>query len=164
MRISSATPATSPTSPSSGAEPKAAPFGEVRAKLARAYVTGNHEYFGEAQGRLDRMRELGWETLHNRHVVVERGGSRLVVSYMAQAIALRALPRSTASRDHGTFEQVSVMSLVIEKGRVAEPCALVFTPLHAAPLLRLRLRRASKSGVEVMHAHCPAAEHLRLLP
>jgi hypothetical protein len=64
----------------------------------------------------------------------------------------------------GTFEQVSVMSLVIEKGRVAEPGALVFTPLHAAPLLRLRLGRASKSGVEVMHAHCPAAEHLRLLP
>ena len=41
-------------------------------------MTGNHEYFSEAQGWLDHMRELGWEALHNRHVVVERGGARLV--------------------------------------------------------------------------------------
>ena len=59
---------------------QAAPLGEVRAKLARAYVTGNHEYFGQAQGWLDHMRELGWEALHNRHVVVERGGAGLVVA------------------------------------------------------------------------------------
>jgi predicted MPP superfamily phosphohydrolase len=59
---------------------QAAPLGEVRAKLARTYVTGNHEYFGEAQGWLDHMRSLGWEPLHNRHVVVERDGSRLVVA------------------------------------------------------------------------------------
>jgi predicted MPP superfamily phosphohydrolase len=59
---------------------QAAPLGDVRARLARTYVTGNHEYFGEAQGWLDHMRELGWEALHNRHVVVERDGSRLVVA------------------------------------------------------------------------------------
>jgi uncharacterized protein len=59
---------------------QAAPLGRVRARLARAYVTGNHEYFGEAQGWLDHMRELGWEPLHNRHVVVERDGARLVVA------------------------------------------------------------------------------------
>jgi len=59
---------------------QAAPLGEVRAKLARAYVTGNHEYFSQAQGWLDYMRELGWEALHNGHVVVERGGAGLVVA------------------------------------------------------------------------------------
>jgi len=59
---------------------QAAPLGRARAKLARTYVTGNHEYFGEAQGWLDHMRELGWEPLHNRHVVVERGGDRLVIA------------------------------------------------------------------------------------
>ena len=59
---------------------QAAPLGDVRARLARTYVTGNHEYFGEAQGWLDHMRELGWEPLHNRHLVVERGGDRLVVA------------------------------------------------------------------------------------
>jgi hypothetical protein len=59
---------------------QAAPLGDVRARLGRTYVTGNHEYFGEAQGWLDHMRTLGWEPLHNRHIVVERGGSRLVVA------------------------------------------------------------------------------------
>lgn len=59
---------------------QAAPLGDIRARLARTYVTGNHEYFGEAQGWLDHMRELGWEPLHNRHVVVERGGARLVIA------------------------------------------------------------------------------------
>ena len=59
---------------------QAAPLGTMTATLARTYVTGNHEYFGEAQGWLDHMRELGWEPLHNRHLVVERGGDRLVVA------------------------------------------------------------------------------------
>ena len=48
--------------------------------LAKVYVTGNHEYFGEAQGWLDHMAELGWEPLHNRHIVVERGGDSLVLA------------------------------------------------------------------------------------
>jgi predicted MPP superfamily phosphohydrolase len=59
---------------------QAAPLGRVRARLVRAYVTGNHEYFGEAQGWLDHMADLGWESLHNRHLAVERDGARLVVA------------------------------------------------------------------------------------
>ncbi|GAA2610909.1 metallophosphoesterase [Dactylosporangium fulvum] len=59
---------------------QAAPLGDVRARMARVYVTGNHEYFGEAQGWLDHMRGLGWEPLHNRHLIVSRGGSELVVA------------------------------------------------------------------------------------
>ncbi|MEV0128879.1 metallophosphoesterase [Dactylosporangium sp. NPDC050688] len=59
---------------------QAAPLGDVQARYARVYVTGNHEYFGEAEGWLQRMGELGWEALHNRHLVVERGGDRLVVA------------------------------------------------------------------------------------
>jgi predicted MPP superfamily phosphohydrolase len=64
-----------------------APLGQVRARLARVYVTGNHEYFGQAQSWLDHMRELGWEPLHNRHLVVERGGARLVVAGVDDATA-----------------------------------------------------------------------------
>jgi|GEM_PF-165557 len=60
---------------------QAAPLGVMRAGLARIYVTGNHEYYSEeAQGWLDHMAELGWEPLHNRHVVVDRGGDRLVLA------------------------------------------------------------------------------------
>ena len=59
---------------------QAAPLGSIQARLAKAYVTGNHEYFGEAQGWLDHMESLGWETLHNRHIVVERDGARLNIA------------------------------------------------------------------------------------
>ncbi|MBC3840139.1 metallophosphoesterase [Streptacidiphilus sp. 4-A2] len=59
---------------------QSAPLGAIRSRLAKVYVTGNHEYYGEAQGWLDRMAELGWEPLHNRHLVVERGGDRLVLA------------------------------------------------------------------------------------
>ncbi|MEW2548821.1 metallophosphoesterase [Streptomyces sp. NPDC047002] len=59
---------------------QSAPLGTISSRLAKVYVTGNHEYFGEAQGWLDRMADLGWEPLHNRHVVVERGGDALVLA------------------------------------------------------------------------------------
>ncbi|MFI7115172.1 metallophosphoesterase [Amycolatopsis sp. NPDC049868] len=55
-----------------------APLGKVRAKLGKFYITGNHEYFGEAQAWLDHMRDLGWEPLHNRHLPVRQGGDTLV--------------------------------------------------------------------------------------
>ena len=66
---------------------QAAPLGQVRARLARAYVTGNHEYMGEADGWLEHLRELGWQSLHNQHVVVSRGGARLVLAGVDDATA-----------------------------------------------------------------------------
>jgi predicted MPP superfamily phosphohydrolase len=59
---------------------QSAPLGTIQAKLARTYITGNHEYYSGASGWLDRMAELGWDCLHNRHAVVERDGARLVVA------------------------------------------------------------------------------------
>ncbi|MEV4704228.1 metallophosphoesterase [Actinoplanes sp. NPDC049316] len=59
---------------------QAAPLGDVRARLARVYVTGNHEYFSGAQRWVEHMASLGWEALHNRHVVVTRDGSSLVIA------------------------------------------------------------------------------------
>ncbi|MFJ1598189.1 metallophosphoesterase [Streptomyces sp. NPDC088261] len=59
---------------------QAAPLGTVRATHGRVYVTGNHEYYSEAQGWVDLMDELGWEPLRNRHVLLERGGDTLVVA------------------------------------------------------------------------------------
>ncbi|MEC3981982.1 metallophosphoesterase [Amycolatopsis sp. H20-H5] len=66
---------------------QAEPLRTIRARLSKVYVTGNHEYFGEAQAWLDHMDELGWEPLHNRHLVVERGGDRLVVAGVDDATA-----------------------------------------------------------------------------
>lgn len=79
---------------------QAAPLGDIRARLARVYVTGNHEYFGQAQGWLDHMAELGWTPLHNRHVVVERGGDRLVLAGIDDATAgMSGLPGHGARID-----------------------------------------------------------------
>ncbi|MFD2474378.1 metallophosphoesterase [Amycolatopsis silviterrae] len=54
------------------------PLGGVQAPLGRFYITGNHEYFGEAQAWLDHMASLGWDTLHNRSTLLERDGARLL--------------------------------------------------------------------------------------
>jgi predicted MPP superfamily phosphohydrolase len=59
---------------------QAAPLAELDAPLGRVYVTGNHEYYSGALPWIERMGELGWEWLHNRHLVVERNGSRLVLA------------------------------------------------------------------------------------
>ncbi|MEV0522476.1 metallophosphoesterase [Streptomyces sp. NPDC050439] len=59
---------------------QAAPLATVRATRAKVYVTGNHEYYSEAQGWVDLMDELGWEPLRNRHLLLERGGDTLVVA------------------------------------------------------------------------------------
>ncbi|NEB37601.1 metallophosphoesterase [Streptomyces sp. SID14515] len=59
---------------------QAVPLGTVQATRARVYVTGNHEYYSEAQGWVDLMGELGWEPLRNRHLLLEREGDTLVVA------------------------------------------------------------------------------------
>lgn len=69
-------------------EKQASPLASVQATSARVYVTGNHEYFSEAQGWLDYMASIGWDALHNRHVTVERGGDRLIVAGVDDATAL----------------------------------------------------------------------------
>lgn len=68
-------------------ELQASPLASADARLARVYVTGNHEYFSEAEGWLDYMENIGWAALHNRHVIVERGGDRLVVAGVDDATA-----------------------------------------------------------------------------
>jgi predicted MPP superfamily phosphohydrolase len=69
-------------------EEQARPLAAARARLARVYVTGNHEYFSEAQGWLDYMQGIGWDALHNRHIVVERGGDGLIVAGVDDATAM----------------------------------------------------------------------------
>ncbi|WP_246607503.1 metallophosphoesterase [Paractinoplanes toevensis] len=59
---------------------QAAPLGDIQASMARVYVTGNHEYFSGAQRWVEHMAALGWEALHNRHVVVTRGDDSLIIA------------------------------------------------------------------------------------
>ena len=59
-------------------KPQVDPLGDIIATEARLYITGNHEYMNQAQNWLDHMGSLGWDPLHNRHHIVERGGDRIV--------------------------------------------------------------------------------------
>ena len=44
------------------------------------YITGNHEYFGDAMHWANRMTDLGWHFMHNTHAVYQRGGGTLIVA------------------------------------------------------------------------------------
>jgi predicted MPP superfamily phosphohydrolase len=77
-------------------EAQASPLAAVDATNARVYVTGNHEYFSEAQGWLDYMEGIGWTALHNRHLILESGGDRLVVAGVDDATA-----KASGVRGHG---------------------------------------------------------------
>jgi len=94
---------------------QAAPLGTMRARLAKVYVTGNHEYFGQAQGWLDHMPALGWQSLHNRHVVVESGGDRLVVAGIDDATA-----HGSGLPGHGADPGLPVLLLAHQPRQVAQ--------------------------------------------
>jgi predicted MPP superfamily phosphohydrolase len=85
-------------------EEQARPLASVAATSTRVYVTGNHEYFSEAQGWLDYMESIGWAALHNRHVTVERDGDRLIVAGVDDATA-----KASGVRGHGANLESALM-------------------------------------------------------
>jgi predicted MPP superfamily phosphohydrolase len=118
---------------------QAAPLGTIQARLARVYVTGNHEYFGEAQAWLDHMASLGWEPLHNRHITVERGGDRLVVAGIDDVTAL-----SSGLPGHGADAGVALAG--------ADPSAPVLLVAHQPR----QVVQAVEAGVDLQvsgHTH-----------
>lgn len=94
---------------------QAEPLGTVRATRARVYVTGNHEYYSEAQGWVDLMDELGWEPLRNRHLLLERGGDTLVVAGVddvtAESSGLEGHRAHLAGALHGADPDLPVLLL-----------------------------------------------------
>lgn len=63
-----------------------APLAEVRAPH-RFSVSGNHEYYSNAQAWLEHLTQLGWTGLHNTHHVLRRGQARLVIAGVDDATA-----------------------------------------------------------------------------
>ncbi|MGW4485692.1 metallophosphoesterase [Amycolatopsis sp. NPDC004368] len=100
------------------------PLGGVQAGLGRFYITGNHEYFGEAQAWLDHMTSLGWDTLHNRSTLIERGGDRILFAGIDDPTGAASglpghgpdLPAALASADPG----VPVVLLAHQPKQVAQ--------------------------------------------
>ncbi|MFE3103949.1 metallophosphoesterase [Nocardia tengchongensis] len=56
------------------------PLGKVEAEFGRFYITGNHEYFGDAPGWIEHMAGLGWRPMRNEHEVITRNGDSLVLA------------------------------------------------------------------------------------
>ena len=56
------------------------PLGKVSAALGRFYITGNHEYFGDAPGWIEHMTSIGWQPLRNQHELITRDGDSLVMA------------------------------------------------------------------------------------
>ncbi|MEV6768325.1 metallophosphoesterase [Nocardia sp. NPDC051030] len=56
------------------------PLGKVEATLGRFYITGNHEYFGDAPGWIDHMQSIGWQPLHNQHELITHNGEQLIMA------------------------------------------------------------------------------------
>ncbi|WP_067721891.1 metallophosphoesterase [Nocardia yamanashiensis] len=67
------------------------PLGKVNAEYGRFYITGNHEYFGDAPGWIEHMSGLGWKPLHNEHQVISRNGDSLIMAGVDDPTG-RALP------------------------------------------------------------------------
>ncbi|WP_234086108.1 metallophosphoesterase [Azonexus sp. R2A61] len=57
-----------------------APLAGLRSRHGSYLVTGNHEYYAGAAAWLAEFDRLGLHGLHNRHVVIDHDGARLVVA------------------------------------------------------------------------------------
>jgi predicted MPP superfamily phosphohydrolase len=67
-----------------------APLAKLSAPHGVFFVTGNHEYFSGADAWSAHVeRALGWTTLRNRHVVIEKDGARLTLAGIDDAHAPR---------------------------------------------------------------------------
>jgi len=68
------------------------PIKDLRAKLGVYFVTGNHEYYWNAEEWVDCVRGLGLDVLVNEHRVIERDGARIVVGGVTDLSAGQTLP------------------------------------------------------------------------
>jgi len=57
-----------------------APLQRLVSRNGSFFVTGNHEYYSGVDGWLAHIEHLGIRVLHNQHVVIERGGAKLVLA------------------------------------------------------------------------------------
>ncbi|KZM69227.1 metallophosphoesterase [Nocardia terpenica] len=98
------------------------PLGKVEAELGRFYITGNHEYFGDAAGWIEHMRSLGWQPLRNQHEILTRGGDRLVLAGIDDptGVSLAGHGPDLSTALAGTDPDLPVVLLAHQPKQVAE--------------------------------------------
>ncbi|HET7307146.1 MAG TPA: metallophosphoesterase [Gammaproteobacteria bacterium] len=97
---------------------QAASLKDIRARLAKVYVLGNHEHFGQAREWLDYLRGMGWEPLCNRHITVCREGAALVVAGVDDASVSRSCDGDLAAALAGVDEALPVLLLAHQPKQV----------------------------------------------
>lgn len=65
------------------------PLGTLQAPFGKLYVTGNHEYYWNAREWIDALEKLGFQTLMNDNVVLDRSGGLLLIGGVPDLTALR---------------------------------------------------------------------------
>ncbi|MDB5452050.1 MAG: metallophosphoesterase [Caulobacteraceae bacterium] len=60
-----------------------APLARLVSRDGSFFVTGNHEYYSGVDAWMVQLEGLGIQVLQNRHVVIERGGAKLVLAGVA---------------------------------------------------------------------------------
>jgi predicted MPP superfamily phosphohydrolase len=68
-----------------------APLGELRAPDGAFFVTGNHEYYWDAEAWCAEVARLGLTVLNNAHTVVRRGSASVVVAGVTDYTSARHL-------------------------------------------------------------------------
>ncbi len=79
--------------------PHVAPFGGLRSRDGVFFVTGNHEYYSGPAAWVRELARLGVTPLVNQHRVIERGGAKLLVAGVTDALAGRAVPGHRSDPD-----------------------------------------------------------------
>ncbi len=62
-------------------------LGRLKARLGVCFVTGNHEYYWDAEAWCQAYQDLGFTVLNNRHVVLRKGEAQIVLAGIADATA-----------------------------------------------------------------------------
>jgi uncharacterized protein len=56
------------------------PLANLKARLGIFYVTGNHEYYWDAEGLIEKMRSFGFQTLINENQIVKIDGAKILIA------------------------------------------------------------------------------------
>jgi predicted MPP superfamily phosphohydrolase len=68
------------------------PLAELTAPRGKFYVTGNHEYYWDAQGLMDKMSSLNFAVLVNDNRIVNVGSAKILVAGVPDVIGGKFLP------------------------------------------------------------------------
>jgi len=73
-----------------------APLRDLKAPDGRYFVTGNHDYYSGVLPWLEKVSQLGFDSLINEHRVLERDGSQLVLGGVTDISAGHMVPGHTS--------------------------------------------------------------------